>query len=102
MSRKSENVECYLVSYYGPEIHAEQSGNLERREVSKIEDRVPCQRCPRKGPGETFCGCGSLLQGITKKVDKQTEQRISSRYIMYVPGIHDLELKQTQREQQIT
>ena len=30
-------------------------------------------------PGETCCGCGRMLQGITEEVNKQAEQRISSQ-----------------------
>ena len=37
------------------------------------------------------------VQGITEGVKKQAEQRISSRFIMYVLGVHDLILKKTQR-----
>ena len=96
--KKTQNVEHYPVSFTDSESHAEQNGNLERHEVSKIEDRVQCRRCLRyQRPGETFCGCGRMLQGITDEVKKQAEQRSSSRYIMYVPGIHDIALKNTQR-----
>ena len=64
---------------------------LERHEISKIEDRVQCQRCLRyHRPGKVFCGYGLMLHGITKEVKKQAEQRIGSRYIMYVPTIHDV------------
>ena len=34
-----------------------------------------------------------MLQGITEEVKKQAEQRINSRFIMYVLGIHDLALE---------
>ena len=37
-----------------------------------------------------------MLQGIAEEVNKQAEQRISSRFITYVPDIHDLALN-TQR-----
>ena len=40
-----------------------------------------CLRCLRYWrPGETFCGCGRVVQGITEEVKKQGEQRISSRF----------------------
>ena len=45
--------------------------------------------------GETCCTCGRVLQGITQKVKKQAEQRINSRFIMYVLVIHNLALKNT-------
>ena len=48
--------------------------------------------------GETFCSCGSIPQGITEEVKKQAEQRINSRLIMYVPGIHTLALNNTQSD----
>ena len=34
---------------------------------------------------------------VTEEVKKQAEQRINSRFIMYVLGIHKLALKKTQR-----
>ena len=34
-----------------------------------------------------------MLKSLTEEVKKQAEQRISSRYIMCVLGIHDLALK---------
>ena len=37
-----------------------------------------------------------MLQGITEGVKKQAEQRISSRFIMYVPVVHDSALKKTE------
>ena len=44
------------VSHQDSANHAEQDGNLKRHEVSKIEDRVQCQKCLRyQRPGETFC-----------------------------------------------
>ena len=77
------HVENDPVSHNGSEIHAEENGNLERREVSKIEDRVQCQMCLRHSrPGETFCTSRSLQQGITEEVKKQAEQRTKSRFIM--------------------
>ena len=86
------------MSHHGSEIHAEQNGNLERHVVSEIEDRVQYRRCFRyHRPAETCCGYGRLLQCITEKVKKQAEQRISSRYIMYVLSIHDLALQNTHR-----
>ena len=36
-----------------------------------------------------------MLQGITEEVGKQAEQRISSRFIMYAPVIHDQALTKT-------
>ena len=84
-------------------IHAEHNGNMERHEVSKIEDRVQCRRCPRNSrPGETLCGCGRVLQGITEEVRKQAEQRISSRLIMYVPGMEHLKTRKNSEEQKMT
>ena len=41
--------------------------------------------------------CGSMLQGITEEIKKQAEQRINSRFIMYVPGVHNVALKNTQK-----
>ena len=88
--KKAEHVEYYPVTYNDSENHAEEKCNLERHAVSLIEDRVQCPKCLRYWrPGETFCGCGLLLQGITDELKKQAEQRINSRYIMYVPDIHD-------------
>ena len=37
-----------------------------------------------------------MLQGIAEEVNKQADQRISSRFITYVPDVHDLALN-TQR-----
>ena len=39
-AQKTGNVEYCLVSHDDSEIHAKQHGNLERHEVSKIENRV--------------------------------------------------------------
>ena len=44
---KTEKVEYYPVSHQDSEMHAEQNGNLERHEVSKIEHCVQCQKCSR-------------------------------------------------------
>ena len=55
---------------------------------------MQCPKCLRYSrPGETCCICGRMLQGITDEAKKQAEQRISSRYIMYVLGFCDLALK---------
>ena len=75
-----------------------QMGNLERHEVLKIEDRGQCQTCLEyQRPGENFCSCGSILHCVTAEVKKQAEQRINGRFIMYVPGFHNLALKNIQR-----
>ena len=75
-------------SHQDSETHAEQYCNLEQHEASKIEARVRCQICSRhQRPGETCCTRGRMLQGITEKVKNQAEQRISSQFITYVPGI---------------
>ena len=44
---KTEHVEYYPVSRHDSEIHAEQNGNMERHEVSKIEDRGAMPMVPR-------------------------------------------------------
>ena len=41
--------------------------------------------------------CGSMLQCITEEVKKQAERQIKSRFIMYVPGVHNLPLKITSK-----
>ena len=86
------------MSHHDSEIHALQNGNLERHEVW-IEDRVQCRRCLRyHRPGETCCGYGRFFAMHHRQGQKkQAEQRISSRYIMYVLSIHDLALKNTHR-----
>ena len=85
-------------SHRHSESHALQNGNLERHEVSKIEDRVHCQICFKYlKASETFCTCARMLQGVTEEVKKQAEQRVNSRFITYVPGIHNSALKNTQR-----
>ena len=62
---------------------------------SKIGDRVQCQIYFKyQRPGETFCTCGSILQGITEEVNNQAEQRINSRFIMYVHGILQLSIEE--------
>ena len=62
------------------------------------EDRVQCHTCFKyQRPGDTFCICGSVLQGITAEVKKQAEQRIIGRFVVYVPGVHKLALKKIQR-----
>ena len=48
-----------------------------------VPHRQTCFKYQR--PGETLCICGSILQGTTEGVTKQAEQRINSRFIMYVP-----------------
>ena len=93
---KTERVDYYLVSDEHSEIHVEPNENLERHDVSKIEDRVQCQICLRyQRTGETFCTCGRMAQGLTEEAKKQAEQRISSPFIMYVLCIHDLASKKT-------
>ena len=73
------------------------TATLERHEVLKIEDRVQCRMCfAHQRQGETCCIGGIILQGITEEVKKQAEQRINCRFIMYVPGIHKLALKNNQ------
>ena len=97
-TEKTEPVGYYPVSHNDSEIHAEQNGNLERHEISKVEGRVQCQRCQRnQRPGGTLCGCSRMLQGIAEEVMMQAEQRISSRHIKYVTGTNDLALKNTQK-----
>ena len=34
-----------------------------------------------------------MLQGITEQAKKQAQQRINSRFVKYVPVMHNLELK---------
>ena len=41
--------------------------------------------------------CGSMLQCITEEVKKQAERQIKSRFLMYVPGVHNLPLKITSK-----
>ena len=41
--KNAVRVNYHFVSHRVSEIHAEQNGNLERHEVSQIEDRVQCQ-----------------------------------------------------------
>ena len=95
-SRTSRLQPC--VPYRDSENHAPQNGELERHEVLNIEDRVQCHTCFKdRRPGEIFCTCGSILEGITAEVKKRAEQRISSRFIIYVPGIHRLSLKNIQK-----
>ena len=43
-----------------------------------------------------YCVCGRFLQGTTDDVQMQAKHRIRSRFIMYVPGIHDSALNNTQ------
>ena len=90
--KKTEHVEYFLVANDDSETHVGTNGNLEH-EVSKARCRVQCRRCLRSSrQGETYCGCDRMLQDLTDVVQKQAEQRISSRIIMYVPDIHDLAL----------
>ena len=63
-----------------------------------MKDRVQCQICfTYQRPGEASCPFGRMVQGITEEVKQLAEERISSRFIMYVLRIHDLTLKNTQR-----
>ena len=67
--------------------HAQQKkGNVEYHLLSRA-DGVQCPKCLRF----------QMLQGITEEVKEEAELRISSPYIVYVPGIHDLAVKNTQR-----
>ena len=68
------------------------------------KDRRLCSDCAHshscfkyRRPGETFCSCGSILQGITAEVTKQARQRINDRFIMCVPGVHKWAWKNIQR-----
>ena len=96
--KKTEHDEDYPVSHDDSEIHAERNGNLERHEASKIEDRAQCRRCleileTRRNLWRQW----SYFAGITDKRKKQAEQRISKRFIMYVPGVHKVASKNTQK-----
>ena len=96
--KNADKVDYYPAPNRDSETRAPQNCNLERHEVSKIADRVRCQFCfTYQRPRDNFFSCGSTLQGITEEVKKQAEQRISSRFIMYVFGFHNLPLKNTQR-----
>ena len=91
-------VDYYPVSHQDSENHAVLNSNLERHDVLKIEDRVQCHTCfKNQRPGHTCCTCGSFLPGITAEVKRQAEQRINSRFIMYVPGVHELAWKNIQK-----
>ena len=97
MHSKRQKIEHNHASHPDSEIRDEQTATLERHEMSKMEDRVQCPKwCRYSRPVETCCGCGRMLQGLTKEVKKQAEQRISSRFIMYVLGIHKSALKNIQ------
>ena len=63
--------------------------------VLKIEGCV--QRKKVIQISKTFGTSGSILQGISEEVKKQAEQRINSRFIMYVSGVHNKALKNNQR-----
>ena len=90
--KKTEHVEYYPVSHNDSEIHAEQNGNLKRHEISKIEGRVQCRRCLRYSrPGETFLRLWTYVASTTDEIKKQADQRISSRFIMYV--LHDFAME---------
>ena len=66
--------------------------------VLKIEDRLQCHISFNYiRPVEAFCTCGSILQGITAGNKKQPEKRINSRFIMYIPRVHNFALKNIQR-----
>ena len=99
LHRRMKIVDQYLVPHRNSENHAPQKGNLwNDMKFCKIEDRVRCQTCFKyQRPGETFCTCGSFLQGTTEGVTKQAEQRINSRFIMYVPRGHNLAMKKIPR-----
>ena len=84
-----ERDDFYPLLHRDLDSHAEQNGKLERNEVSKIEDRVQCQRCSRSPrQGETCC---------TEEVKMQAEQRLSSRYIGYDLDTHELALRQNHK-----
>ena len=52
----SGTIDYYPVAHRDSEINAQQNGNLELHEVSKIEDRVQCQIFLRyQRPGKTCC-----------------------------------------------
>ena len=83
--KNAQKVDYCRVPCPDSENHALQNGNLKRHEVSKIQDRVRCKKIFKyQRPGETFCTCGIVRQGITAEVKKQAEQRISSRFIMNI------------------
>ena len=59
--QKTATVEYFFGSHNDLEIRAEHNGNLERPEVSKIEDGVCCQRrCKYQRSCATIC-CGRML-----------------------------------------
>ena len=84
----------------------------------KIEDRVQCDTCfkyPRRGKTQRVIPSSQqaagdrehrkqvehcqihALRGSTEEVKKQAEQRINSRFIMYVLGVHTSALKNIPR-----
>ena len=73
-----------------PYIMLEKKKTSKRHEVWNIEDRVQCPKYSRQRPGEHFAVVVVCYKASPKK---QAEQRISSRFIMYVPGIHKLALR---------
>ena len=97
LAQKDRITSNISVSQNDSEIHADPNGNLERHEVW-IADRVLCRRCSRYPRAcDTFSGCGRMLQGFTDEVRKHAEQRISSRFILYILGSHDWALKNFQK-----
>ena len=72
------------------EIHAAQTGNLDRHDVFKIEERLQCRRCLKYSkPGETYCGCGCIFAGHHQQgpgAGRATNPQL-------IPGINDSALK---------
>ena len=73
-------------------------GNLERHEVLKIEDRGQCQTCLEyQRPGEIFVLVEAFYTALPQKSRSKQSNESTVDSIMYVPGFHNLALKNIQR-----
>ena len=97
--KNAETVGDYPASHRDAEIHALQNGNLQRPEVSKIEDRVQCQTRVKyqKSRRDFFVLVETCCKALPRRSSSRQKQRINSRFIMYVPGIHNTALRKIQR-----
>ena len=90
------SVDYYPVSHQDQKLVVIKTASVNDMKCQRSLIVCQCQICiTHHRPGETFCTCGRMLQGITEEDKKQAEQRIKNRFTMYVPGNHNSELKST-------
>ena len=91
-------VDYYPVSHRDSEIDAEQNGNLERHEVQRSKIVFNAKYASNvKDQAKHFVLVAACDKALPRRSRSMQSKRTSSGFIMYVPCIHDLAWKNTQR-----